>query len=163
MKNKFTILFVCTGNTCRSPMAHGIMRSLLDEARPDQVEVSSSGTSAALGFPATLYAIEASRTWGVDISDHQSQPISRQMVESADLIFAMTENHLKDVLKYKKNNVFLLKNFPDSKTSGESVNDPIGQGLDRYNETFLELREILQGQLDKILELIDEKNNAQKK
>jgi len=66
MKKKYVILFVCTGNTCRSPMAEGALRTLLEKKRPDKFEVISAGTAAASGFPATIFAIEAAKIWDTD-------------------------------------------------------------------------------------------------
>ena len=159
MKDKFVILIVCTGNTCRSPMAEGALRSLLEKTRPGKFEVVSAGTSAASGFPATMYAIEAARVWDVDISGHQSQPLTSALVEKADLILAMTPEHLKEILRVRRDaasKTYLFKNFPDSGTNGESVADPIGQSLDKYNETFLEIGEYLGKNLDEIVKRIDE-------
>ncbi len=69
-------MFVCTGNTCRSPMAEGGLRKLFDNKKIGGVDVYSSGTAAASGFPATVYAIEAAKIWDADISGHRSRPLT---------------------------------------------------------------------------------------
>lgn len=160
MKDKFVVLFVCTGNTCRSPMAEGALRSLLEKTHDGKVEVVSAGTAAAAGFPATMYAIEAAKVWDVDISSHLSQPLSTALIDEADLILVMTTQHYHEVTRMKRNaanKTFLLKNFPNDGADGEPVVDPIGQSLDRYNETFLEIGEYLGKYLGDITKRIDEK------
>lgn len=163
MSDQFTIMFVCTGNTCRSPMAEGALRHLLAKEGVDDVNVVSSGTGAANGFPATLYAIEAAKTWEIDISHHQSQPLTKELIEKADMIFAMTPGHLRDIRSIHKEayeKSFLFKNYPDNNDSGEGVADPIGMSLEEYNKTFLEIGEYLGKHLPQIIKQIEEKKNA---
>jgi len=163
MSEPFVILFVCTGNSCRSPMAEGALRMLLLKERPGKFEVLSAGTAAATGFPATMYAIEAVKIWDVDISQHHSQPLTPMLIDRADLIFAMTSSHLQEVLRMRpevKDKTYLFKNFPDPSPNGEGVEDPIGQALEKYNETFLEIGEYLGKYLPEIVKRIDEKADA---
>ncbi len=160
MKDKFVILFVCTGNTCRSPMAEGALRALLEKERPGKFEVISAGTASAVGFPATMYATEAAKIWDVDISGHLSQSLTASLIDRADLILAMTTQHLNEVLRLKKDaadKTYLFKNFPDPTPNGDPVVDPIGQDLERYNQTFLEIGEYLGKNLGEIVKKIDEK------
>ncbi|MEA1980437.1 MAG: hypothetical protein U9N54_05640 [candidate division Zixibacteria bacterium] len=163
MSKTFKIMFVCTGNTCRSPMAEGALKILLKKENKGKFEVCSSGTSAASRFPATMYAIEAAKIWDADISMHKSQPLTKQLIEQSDLIFALTSSHYKEIVKLKKSAkeyTYLLKKFPEKGGDGEGVVDPIGQDLGKYNETFLEIGEILGKILPEIVKRIDEKNNA---
>ena len=165
MSRPFTIVFVCTGNTCRSPMAEGALRMLLNRQRPDQFEVVSAGVAAASGYPATLYAIEAAKIWSCDISGHKSQPLTGELIDRADLILGMSGRHVQEVLRLRpgaREKTYLLKSFPDSNPVGEGVEDPIGHALDRYNETFLEIGEYLGKHLSEIVKRIDEKANAAK-
>ncbi|MCK4573225.1 MAG: hypothetical protein KAU36_02585 [candidate division Zixibacteria bacterium] len=163
MSSKFVIMFVCTGNTCRSPMAEGALRHLLQMKRPGKFEVVSSGTAAAVGFPATLYAIEAAKVWDVDISGHKSQPLTPALIDRVDLILGMTPGHVRETMHLRRdvrNKTFLFKNFPENSPDGEGVADPIGQSLEEYNRTFLEIGEYLGQFLDEIVKRIDEKTNA---
>jgi len=160
MAEPFVILFVCTGNTCRSPMAEAALRELLKKHRPGRVEVLSAGTGAATGFPATMYATEVVGMWNADLSHHQSQQLKRSLIERADLVFGMTSEHVKEILRLAPNardKTYLFKNFPDHSARGEGVDDPIGQGLDKYNEIFLEIGEYLGKHLPLIVQMIDEK------
>ncbi len=160
MSDMFTIMFVCTGNTCRSPMAEGAMKVLLEKKCPGKFKVISSGTSAATGFPATLYAIEAAKIWDADISAHQSQGLTSDLLEKSDLIFAMTPSHYNEILRLKKDvadKTYLFKNFPNPSSKGEGLSDPIGQELSVYNETFLEIGEYLGKYLDEIVKRIEDK------
>lgn len=144
-------------------MAEGALRMLLNKERPGMFEVLSAGISAADGYPATLYAIEAARIWECDISGHKSRPLTGDLVDRADLILGMSERHVKEVLRLRPGaheKTFLFKNFPEPSPCGEGVEDPIGQSLDRYNETFLEIGEYLGKHLPEIVKRIDEKINA---
>ena len=156
-------MFVCTGNTCRSPMAEGALKHLLKDKYGDKVEVISSGTSAATGFPATLYGIEAAKLWDVDTSSHLSRSLTKDLIDKSDLIFAMTPRHYNEILRLRshaESKTYLFKNFPDSSGNGEGVGDPIGMALEEYNKTFLELGEQLGKVLPDIEKLINEKLNA---
>ena len=163
MSEPYVIMFVCTGNTCRSPMAEGALRMLLAKERPGRFEVLSSGTGAATGYPATMYAIEAARIWDVDISFHQSQPLTAALIDRCDLILGMAPRHVDEVLKLKRDaadQTYLFKNFPQPGGNGEGVDDPIGQPLEVYNTVFLEIGEYLGKHLPLIIDKIDEKTNA---
>ena len=141
-------------------MAEAGLRVLLSKERPGQFRIVSAGTSAATGYPATAYAQEAVKLWDGNLSEHSSQPLTRRLIEEADLIFGMTPQHVQEVLfldPEAEDKTYLLKNFPDHNPDGEGVDDPIGQSLDKYNETFLEIAEYLGKHLPEIVKLIDEK------
>jgi protein-tyrosine phosphatase len=141
-------------------MAEAAMQMLLDKERPGKAKVSSSGVSAARGYPATLYAIEAVKMWDLDLAGHESRPLTQEMIKEADLIFCMSPQHVSaitDMDPTAKNKTYLLKNFPDPSPRGEAVEDPIGQPLDKYNECFLEIGEYLGKHLPEIVKRIDAK------
>ena len=93
------ILFVCTGNICRSPMAEVMLRhALTSRACAADIEIASSGTWAYDGSPATVAAVDAMRARGIDASAHLSRPVVREELEEADLIVVMTSVHVREVL-----------------------------------------------------------------
>ena len=142
----FRVMFVCTGNTCRSPMAAGGLEVLLKNNDVKTIGVCSSGTVAASGYPATAYAIEAARIWDADISRHSSQPLTENLIEESDLIICMAPSHCREVttmVPEAGDKTFLLKNYPEAGCDGEGIEDPIGGSLDMYNRTFLEIGEEL--------------------
>src|SRR6202044_1349980 len=87
------ILFVCTGNICRSPMAEGLFRHLVADRK--DVRVASAGVHASPGQPPSTYSVEALAEIGIDISRQRSQSLTDDLVARADLIFAMTRGHLE--------------------------------------------------------------------
>ena len=158
--DKFKVMFVCTGNTCRSPMAEGGLRKLLENRGITDIEVYSSGTAAASGYPATSYAIEACRIWEADIRDHRSRPLTEELIEDTDLILTMMPSHCYEVFRLSpeaRSRTFLLKNFPEPGCDGEEVVDPIGGSLDMYNQTFLEIGEEIGRILPNIIEMAGKK------
>jgi protein-tyrosine-phosphatase len=159
---RFKVLFICTGNTCRSPMAEGALRVLLQGKGIDNIEAFSAGTAAIPGCPATLYAIEAVKTWNADISGHKSRPLTPELLEEVDLILVMTPSHYQNVISMlpeARGKTYLLKNFPEPGDTGEGVADPIGGSLDMYNHTFLEIGEELGRILADLIELAREKQS----
>jgi protein-tyrosine phosphatase len=97
----FTILFVCSGNTCRSPMAQALGRKMLaqklncptEDLSRYKINILSAGTFASRGMPASDSAVHAMRRVGLDISEHTSQPVTPALIEQADLILVMSRNH----------------------------------------------------------------------
>jgi protein-tyrosine-phosphatase len=158
--SRFKVLFVCTGNTCRSSMAEGAMRVLLEGQGIDYIDVLSAGTRAIPACPATLYAVEAAKTWHADISKHHSRPLSTELLEESDLILAMTSGHYRSIISMSReaaDKTYLLKKYPDNGDEGDGVADPIGGSLDMYNHTFLEIGEELGRILPDIIELAKKK------
>jgi glycine hydroxymethyltransferase len=131
MKN---VLFVCTGNTCRSPMAEGLARKAL-EGRTDW-QIASAGIGAVNGQPPSPHAVTALRQLGIDISGHRSRMLTGQAVREADFIFALTRNHAEGILYFHPEaaeKVFLLREFDSSAdATDQDVADPIGGSLDAY-------------------------------
>jgi len=148
---------VCTGNTCRSPMAEGILRSMLRQRGEIEIEVSSAGIGGLNNYPAAQFAIESARHWDVDISDHRARNIDREMIRRADLILAMSPEHVEYILRLDSSaaaKTYLIKAFPKPYSPGqEGVDDPIGGLLEQYNKTFLELDEALRRAEGDILRL----------
>ncbi len=135
MSPKRNILFVCTGNICRSPMAEAIFRHRLGR-RPGWT-VGSAGVAALPGMPASDEARVALKEWGIDLGRHRSRPLSADLVDAADWIVVMTAGHaqvVKRLFPEARDRVKLLNAFGASKMA-EDVPDPIGQSLDVYRFT----------------------------
>jgi len=130
------ILFVCTGNICRSPIAEGLFRHLIGNRK--DIEVGSAGVHAVRGQPPSLYAVQVCESDGVNISDLRSQPLTRDLVERATHIFAMTGAHLETIhmlFPQGAEKTFLLREFEEpGSTCWRDVPDPIGMGREVYEE-----------------------------
>ena len=87
------VLFVCTGNTCRSPLAEALTRHLLTERKVEGVTVASAGTGAWLGAPASEGSYLVALEDGVDLSAHRAQPLTPELAANADLILTMSRSH----------------------------------------------------------------------
>jgi protein-tyrosine phosphatase len=131
----YNILFVCTGNTCRSPLAEVIARQALELRAWGHVSVDSAGTSAVWGAPASEGSRAAAVAMGLDLSGHRSQPVTSELVQSADIILAMTSNHVLAVEAMGEDaKVSLLSEFIDGPEAGEPIADPIGGSPDDYTK-----------------------------
>jgi glycine hydroxymethyltransferase len=145
------ILFVCTGNICRSPMAEGLFRHMVGK-RPD-LKVRSAGVSTYPGQPPSHHAVEALADLGIDISGIRSQPLSEEVVRNATCIIAMTRGHLETIqylFPEAAEKTYLLREFEKDAPSLD-ISDPIGLGLDAYEST----RELILQALPGLLQFID--------
>ena len=149
----YRIVFVCTGNTCRSPLAEVIARDLIRTRELENMVVESAGIAAYPGDPASPEAINAAGDNGLDLTSHRSRPLSREVVDAADLILAMTPGHVTVVeASGDKGNTHLLSDFSaaDGGAGPEGVPDPFGGGPEAYIETFQTLERLVGTALDRI-------------
>jgi RpiB/LacA/LacB family sugar-phosphate isomerase len=129
-----TLLFVCTGNTCRSPMAEALARRALD-GRPGWT-VRSAGIGAVNGLPAANYAVAAMRDVGLDLSSHRSQMLTGRLIRESDLILGLTRGHVESMAMLypeAREKAFVLRDFDESIEEEEKdILDPIGGSFDGY-------------------------------
>ena len=132
------VLFVCTGNTCRSPMAVGLLREMAPHL---DLDIRSSGTATYSGSPASSLAIDAMHEVGIDITDHRSATLNGDMIEEADLVFCMAERHRRHIVDWFKSmsdKVYLMREFDQERTDADypDVPDPIGHEIDTYRRVL---------------------------
>lgn len=120
---KIRVCFVCTGNTCRSPLAQGLFKKLLEDGGIKNVEVLSAGLAAVDGAPVSANSVAAAARLGADISAHTAKSITRDMLENIDLFVCMTQSHLACLEGHTKARVRVL---------GGGIPDPYGGSAEEY-------------------------------
>ena len=146
---KPVIAIVCTGNTCRSPMAETLLRDLLHKrfGSEDVARVISAGVAAGRGSGASPQSVEVMGRLGLDLTGHSSQPLDDPLMSMADLVLTMTRRHRDAILAAwpdRKDRVFTLRR------DGGDVSDPVGMPVDVYEQCADQIREELEKWLDSI-------------
>lgn len=148
------ILFVCSANQCRSPMAEALFRDHLEQMGVgDEWRVESAGVWAMVEAPAMALACEVMKERGLDISDHQSQGVSTELLREFDLILVMEDMHRKSLQRnYPEaaDKVYLLTAMADQEGN---VDDPVYGTKETYRATVEELGELLEGGYQRIVDL----------
>ncbi|MEA1964150.1 MAG: L-threonylcarbamoyladenylate synthase [Candidatus Aerophobetes bacterium] len=147
-KKEGNILFVCTGNTCRSPMAERIFKKIW---LGEKVKVCSAGTSTLRDSGASKLAIKVMEEKGVNLSSHRSAPLNMKLIQEADLILVMENKHKRKILELSpllKGKVFLLKKFAQG--LDEEFPDPIGEAEESYEECAQQMEETIERVIKKL-------------
>ena len=147
----YSILFVCTGNTCRSPLAEVLARKSLERRGWSYVNVDSAGAAATWDAPASEGSLQAAADVGLDVSGHRSQPLTRELVADADIILAMTPSLLLEVeTSGGEGKASLLTEFVDGEGAGDPIPDPIGGPPDVYADVRDQISRAIEGLLDRL-------------
>ena len=144
------ILFVCTGNTCRSPMAEGYFRYLVAKNKRKDITVSSAGTFAGNGEPPSSNSIKAMKKIGIDIAQYKSSTVTNEMLESADLIVVMTLSHKHYIGQMSAKALKKTKLLSEYNNSGDDLTDPFGGGFDLYSDCLNAMKPSLENLFNEV-------------
>ncbi|GBD33221.1 Protein-arginine-phosphatase [bacterium HR33] len=145
------VLLVCTGNICRSPLAEAIMRRELAELGRDDFEVTSAGTGAWDGAPASEGAYLVALEHGLDLSAHRARLLTRELVQQADIILTMARHHRARVEELGGNGrTYVLGEYAGRSGPEAEISDPFGGELEVYRRTFEELEELIKAAVKRL-------------
>jgi protein-tyrosine-phosphatase len=142
------LLFVCSGNTCRSPMAEALARKIASRRGIEDLSVSSAGTNAWDNVPATDEALLVGMERDIDLTGHRARKLTSSIVSEADLIFVMTSGHLEQVKQLGgRGKVHVIDEYA-SGAANQGVADPYGGDLEAYRHTA----DMLEQELEKLFD-----------
>jgi protein-tyrosine-phosphatase len=145
------LLFVCSGNTCRSPLAEALARKFAERRGIEDLNVSSAGTNAWDNVPATDEALLIGMERGLDLTGHRSRKLTPTIVSEADLIFVMTLGHVEQVKQMGgRGKVHVIDEYA-SGVANKGISDPYGGDLEAYRDTA----DILEQELERLFDRLE--------
>ncbi|ABO51666.1 protein tyrosine phosphatase [Desulforamulus reducens MI-1] len=144
------ILFVCTGNTCRSSMAEALAKALAEEKNLGGYTFLSAGTMAWTGEKASQQAVEVLGEQGIELSQHRAMLLTPELVTEADLILTMTENHRQQIIRQAPESQGKVFTLGDYVGENGDVSDPFGSPVETYRRCAGELKNLISKALDKL-------------
>lgn len=153
------VMFICTGNICRSAMAEGILKKLVNDKKLD-IQVYSCGTYAETGDYATYNAIEAAKLYDVDITNHRATNIRDSKIKDMDVILCATMSHKQTVLYMYpelEGKVYTMKEYAGLDKNGQDLNisDPWGYDMNVYTNCIQEINLCIEKMIDKLVKRED--------
>lgn len=141
--NKRYILFISTGNTCRAPMAYGIMKKMLEEAGVTELDIRTGGVMTVPGLMPTQECRQLLQKEGIDISMHRSCQLTPELIKRASLVLGMTSFHVQIALRMAecaRGKTYLLKEYAGFDGKNDQVQDPMGCTLEVYKKVLRDIR-----------------------
>jgi protein-tyrosine-phosphatase len=148
------ILFVCTGNTCRSPLAEGFLKKLLKEHPFGGVEIGSAGLAALPGSSASSHAVKVALESSVSLDEHKARLVNAELITEADLIIVMEPGHRQQLLDrypHASDKIYLLRYFARYGSRERGIPDPYGLNLEGYRFCFEDIKECVESLLEWLL------------
>ena len=142
------VLFVCTGNICRSPFAEGLLKTLLDQKDLKGITADSAGLLALPGRPATPLGQQVAAEFGVDLSESRAKSLSQDLVAWSDLVLVMEKSHEEALLSAfpgTAGKVLLLRHFARHGSRRRGIADPYGLQYEAYRFCFLDIGDAVSG------------------
>ena len=142
------ILFVCTGNLCRSPLAEGYLKKILADKGLSGVEVGSAGSWAYDGSPSSEAAQQVAEENGFKLSTHLTRKLTPEMITQADIVAVMDEDQREELVHLvpgAKDKIVLLRSFASDGSFMKNIPDPYGAGLDSFRYVFGLIKESVDG------------------
>jgi protein-tyrosine-phosphatase len=141
------ILFVCTGNTCRSPLAAGFLKKLLARNSLCEMEIGSAGLAALPGSPPSFHSFRVALENSVSLEEHQARLVTPELIDKADLIVVMEPGHRQQLLdRYLQTSgkILLLRHFARYGSRERGIHDPYGLNLEAYRFCFEDIKECVE-------------------